>query len=88
MKIPVAIPSPLLSYTGGAASVEVNASTLAQALEELDRRFPGIRFRIVDEQDRVRPHIRFFVNERIVRTIDAPFAAGDTLTVVCALSGG
>ena len=57
----VLIPSPLRSYTG-AREVEATGATLGELLADLDRRYPGLRFRMIDEQDGMRPHIRFFVN--------------------------
>ncbi len=57
----VLIPSPLRSYTGR-AWVEAEGATLGELLADLDRRYPGIRFRMIDEQDRMRRHVRFFVN--------------------------
>ena len=84
----VHLPSPLLSYTKGASELEVQCGTLAEMLAELDRRFPGIRFRIIDEQDNVRPHIRLFVNAELVRSIDHPVRPRDDVTIVAAVSGG
>ena len=57
----VLIPSPLLSYTR-ARQVEADGATLGAVLAELDRRYPGLRFRMIDEQDGIRRHVRFFVN--------------------------
>ena len=62
----VLIPTPLYSYTQG-PEVEASGATLAEVVADLERQFPGIRFRMIDEQDRMRPHIRFFVNRRIVK---------------------
>src|SRR4029450_9141898 len=60
----VRIPGLLRSYTNGADTVTPDfrgpAPTLSDALAELDARFPGFSFRIVDEQCTIRPHIRFF----------------------------
>ena len=60
-RVKVLIPSPLLSYTKH-SEVDASGATLTELLADLDRRYPGLRFRIVDEQDRMRPHVRFFVN--------------------------
>ena len=60
----VYIPTPLRSYTGRIGEVEAEGSTLGQLLSELDRRYPGIRFRIIDEQEHVREHIQIFVNQQ------------------------
>jgi sulfur-carrier protein len=68
------IASPLHSYTGG-SEVEALGATLGELLADLDRRYPGIRFRMINEQDEIRRHIRFFVN-------------CDEVCVVQALSGG
>ncbi|MBI4871350.1 MAG: MoaD/ThiS family protein [Candidatus Riflebacteria bacterium] len=84
----VHVPGPLRSYTRGAAELDAAGSSVAELLSELDRRFPGIRFRVVDEQDRVRTHIRFFVNARQVFDLAHPLGPGDDFTIICALSGG
>ncbi len=83
----VLIPTPLRSYTG-TREVDASGSTLGAVLADLDRRYPGIRFRMVDEQDRTRPHMRFFVNREAVFDLGHPLRAGDELAIVQALSGG
>jgi molybdopterin converting factor small subunit len=81
------IPSPLLSYTKE-REVETNGATLAEVLLDLDRRYPGIRFRVVDEQGHLRGHMRFFVNDTQVFDLDHPLGPGDSVQLVQALSGG
>ena len=88
MACTVRIASPLRSYTNGAAATEANGATLADVLADLERRFPGMRFRMVDEQNRIRQHIRFFVNTRAASTLSQPVQAGDEVHLICALSGG
>jgi molybdopterin converting factor small subunit len=83
----VLIPSPLRSYTL-AAWVEAHGDTVGDVLLDLDRQFPGIRFRMIDEQDRMRRHVRFFVNERQTFELAQPLAPDDELLIVQALSGG
>ena len=83
----VLIPSPLLSYTGR-TWVEAEGETLGQLLADLDQRYPGIRFRMVDEQDRMRRHVRFFVNGDQTFDLDQPLLATDEVAIVQALSGG
>jgi len=81
--------APLLhSYTHGASAMQASGETLGQVLDDLDRRFPGIRFRIVDEQDRVRRHMRCFVNEQDARDAAIRLHEGDEVFIVGALSGG
>lgn len=84
----VAIPSQLQDYTGGHARVEASGATLAELLSDLERRYRGIRFRMIDEQGAIRRHIRIFVNQELTRDLSAALAAGDEVTIVGALSGG
>lgn len=83
----VLIPTSLQSYTR-ASRAEAEGATLAELLADLDRRHPGLRFRMVDEQDRLRPHMRVFVNRRAVHELAHPIAPGDEVAIVQALSGG
>jgi len=83
----VLIPGALRSYTE-TSEAEANGATLAVVLDDLDRRYEGIRFRMIDEQDRIRPHIRIFVNGRQVRDLSQALGAGDEIVIVQALSGG
>jgi molybdopterin converting factor small subunit len=83
----VLIPGALRSYTER-SEVEANGATLGAVLADLDRLYPGIRFRMIDEQDQIRPHMRLFVNREQVRDLSQPLNAGDELVLVQALSGG
>ena len=83
----VMIPSPLLSYTQQ-TWVEADGATLEAVLADLDRRYPGIRFRMIDEQEQMRRHIRFFVNGAQTFDLSHPLQPTDELVIVQALSGG
>jgi molybdopterin converting factor small subunit len=83
----VLIPTPLHSYTGR-RDVEASGATLASLVADLERQYPGIRFRMVDEQDRMRPHIRFFVNGEQAFELSQPLRPSDRVQIVQALSGG
>ena len=84
----VTLPTPLVEYTGGLREVEANGETLADLLHDLDRQYPGIRFRMIDEQDRIRAHIKLFVNAELERSLSAPLTTRDSVIIVAALSGG
>ena len=84
----VVLPSPLFSYTGGQQALEGSGESIAQLLEFLESRYPGMRHRIIDEQDRIRPHIRFFVNGDGVLRLDHRLRVNDEVIIVAALSGG
>lgn len=84
----VRIPSPLYSYTKGRAEVEGRGSTLGEVLTQLDADYPGLRFRIVDEQDRIRTHIMIHVNAVRATSLAMPVGAADEVMIVAWLSGG
>jgi molybdopterin converting factor small subunit len=84
----VRVPTPLYSYTGQRAEVDASGTSLADVVADLDRQFPGLRFRIVDEQDRIRPHIKVFVGDRLAPSLGQKLAATDAIMIVAALSGG
>ena len=84
----VAIPSHLAEYTAGAREVQAEGADLAGVVADLERRYPGIRFRIIDEQDRIRPHIKLFVDQEMARALSQPVEPGQLVTIVAALSGG
>lgn len=83
----VIVPSHLRSYTRGASEVEAEGATLGDVLVDLERRFTGIRRRVVDEQDRVRPHVKFFVGGEEAHTLATPVGERE-VQIVAALSGG
>jgi molybdopterin converting factor small subunit len=83
----VLIPGALWSYTGG-SRVQASGGTLLALFADLDRQFPGLRFRVVDEQDRLRPNMRLFVNGLGVRDLDHALRPDDFVAIVLALSGG
>jgi molybdopterin synthase sulfur carrier subunit len=84
----VLIPNPLRSYTGDVAAVSASGATLGELTLDLDRRFPGMRFRVIDEQGQVRRHIKFFVNGLQRRDLSAALQETDEVMIVCALTGG
>ena len=84
----VVVPSPLRSYTDGKAAVAASGATVAELLADLDRRYPGIRFRMIDEQDAIRQHIRIFVNRERVLDLGARLAPSDEVLIITAISGG
>lgn len=83
----VLVPSALRSYTES-AEARADGATLDAVLQHLDRQYPGIRFRMIDEQARIRRHIRFFVDGEQVRDLSLPLRPTQELVIVQALSGG
>lgn len=84
----VKIASPLRSYVHGASSVSVQGATVEEILAGLEQRYPGMRFRMIDEQGRIRQHIRIFVNTQEVKQLSTSVSQDDVVHLICALSGG
>jgi molybdopterin converting factor small subunit len=84
----VRIPTPLRSYTRNESVVEAQGSTVDEVLVDLDRQFPGLRFRVVDEQGRLRKHMKVFLNDEATRDLSDPVQPSDEVVLMQALSGG
>jgi molybdopterin synthase sulfur carrier subunit len=83
----VLVPGALRSYTR-ALHIEADGDTLEQVFADLERRYPGLRFRVVDEQGLLRPNMRVFVNGLGVRDLRHGLTPDDSVAIVLALSGG
>jgi sulfur-carrier protein len=86
--VKVRIPTPLRSYTAQAANVTAVGDTVDDVLHDLNRQFPGLRFRVVDEQGNLRQHMRIFINDEFVRDLTRVVLPTDEVTLMQALSGG
>ena len=84
----VRVPTPLYSYTGNQSVVNADGATLELVTRDLDRQFMGFRFRIIDEQDQIRPHIKFFINGNQVFDLNEAVSSSDEVIIIQAFSGG
>lgn len=87
----VRIPTPLRSVTKGAAEVEANGDTVADLIADLDRQYPGLKDRLLDETGALRRFINVYVNDEDIRFLDGvgtTVKAGDQVSIVPAIAGG
>lgn len=84
----VRIPTALHSYTKNASTVEAKGATVDELTLDLERQFPGMRFRMIDEQGAIRPHLKFFVNKEQTFDVKTKLAPTDEVAIVQAYSGG
>jgi molybdopterin converting factor small subunit len=84
----LAIPTPLRKYTNGQRLVATEGATLRAIFDALERDYPGLKFRLIDEQGRVREHIKLFINQRVAPDLDAAVLPTDELRIILAISGG
>ncbi len=90
METMVRIPTPLRTLTAGADEVPAAGSTLAEVIEDLERRFPGMKDRLLDDKG-VRRFINIFVGDEDIRFLDGlktELKQGDKISIVPAIAGG
>lgn len=91
MPVLVRIPTPLRGVTRGSAEVQAAGDTVAALVEDLDRQFPGLKERLVDEGGELRRFINVYVNEEDIRFLDGKTTTlkeGDQVSIVPAIAGG
>jgi molybdopterin synthase sulfur carrier subunit len=91
MAVRVRIPTPLRSLTKGAADVQVKADTVTDLIEDLERQYPGLRDRLVEENGDLRRFINIYVNQEDIRFLQGEKTAlkeGDEVVIVPAIAGG
>jgi molybdopterin converting factor small subunit len=86
--VTVRIPTVLRSYVDGATRVESDGTTVADVLVDLDQRYPGLRFRVVDERGRLRQHMKVFLGDESTDDLDTTIDEGVEMTLMQSLSGG
>lgn len=89
--VSIRIPTPLRNLTNNAEEVQVEGATLSAALENLDRKCPGLKDRLLNEKGKLRPYINVFHNDEDVRFgggLDTELKDGDKLAIVPAIAGG
>lgn len=91
MSATVRIPTILRTYTQGATEVTVEAGTLQEAITDLDRQYPGIGARVLDEAGALRRFVNVYVNDDDVRFLDGlhtSLADGAAISIIPAVAGG
>ena len=88
MSVQVRVAPLLHDYTGGRSVVDAEGATVGEIMDDLDRRLPGIAFRVIDEQGKVRKHMRVYVGEEAAADRTSPVPPGADVYIVGALSGG
>ena len=90
-RIRVTLPSALREYARGVDSVDVQGGTLADVIAGLAVDFPGLRYRILDDQGRLRRFVNAYVNDELVSTLepeDVRLREGDTVHILPSVAGG
>ena len=91
MTATIRIPTPLRTATGGAATVDVEATTVGEALSALESAHPGVAERLLDDNGKLRRFVNVFVDDEDVRFaqgLETPVAQGATVSTIPAVAGG
>ena len=91
MSVKVRIPSPLQSLTGHQAEVEATGTNVAEVLDSLEARYPGLKGRICDEEGKLRRFVNLYLNDEDIRFLQGeqtPLREGDQVSIIPAIAGG
>lgn len=91
MAVTVRVPTPLRRLTDGQGEIEVQATTIREAIEKLEEKFPGFKERLLDENGELRKFVNLYLNDediRFLKGIDTELKDGDTISIVPAIAGG
>jgi molybdopterin synthase sulfur carrier subunit len=87
----VRIPSPLRKLTGDQRVVQASGATLVDLVADLERRFPGIKSRIMDGDSKVHSFVNIFVDDQDVRFLQGlatPLREEAEISIIPAMAGG
>lgn len=91
MSVSVRIPTPLRRVTNGESDVAGDGATIRALIQDLERRYPGIRERLCDETGEIRRFVNIFVGDediRFMKGLDTPLEDGIQVSIIPAVAGG
>jgi molybdopterin synthase sulfur carrier subunit len=91
MAVQVRVPTPLRRFTAGAGEVQADGTSISQVIEDLERRHPGIRERLLDEKGDIRRFVNIYLNGddiRFLQSLNSKVKDGDDVSIVPAIAGG
>ena len=91
MPVLVRIPTPLRALTKGNAEIQAKGDTIDSLVSDLERQYPGLKDRLLDESGELRRFINIYVNQEDIRFLQAKKTGlkdGDEVSIVPAIAGG
>ena len=91
MTVRVRMPTPLRKFTNGADEVDAQGSNVRSLVDDLERKYPGIKERICDETGKIRRFVNLYVNGddiRFLQNLETSLKDGDNISIVPAIAGG
>jgi MoaD family protein len=91
MTVPITIPTPLRGYAGGQKTIQVEGSTIGEALNALTMTYPNLRQHLFAEDGNLRSFVNVYLNDedvRYLRQVSTPIKESDTISIVPSVAGG
>ena len=89
--IQVRVTAVLQKLTNGEKAVAAQGATVAEVLEDIDRRYPGFKGQVYGEDGKLHRFVNIYLNDEDIRYTGGPetgLKEGDTLDILPALAGG
>jgi molybdopterin synthase sulfur carrier subunit len=87
----VTIPTPLRRFTADDAHIEVQAETITGVLDEMDKKYPGFKNRLCEENGQLRRFFNIYIDGEDVRfmnDLETRVPEGAEVSIIPAISGG
>ena len=91
MTVEVHVTSVIQRVVGGQRSLSADGSTVAELIDDIERRFPGFRAQLVGDDGQLHRFVNIYLNDEDVRFLggaETPLAEGDQVSILPALAGG
>jgi len=91
MSVRVRVPTPLRKFTQGSDEVDAQGANVRALVDDLEKKYPGIKERICDETGKVRRFVNVYVNGddiRFLQNLETSVKEGDNISIVPAIAGG
>lgn len=91
MAVKVRIPFAIQSLFDGATEVEAEGRTVREIIDDLERRYPGVKQRLCDDDGELRRFVNIFVNDQDIRSLkglETELSEKDEIAIIPAIAGG
>ena len=91
MPVKVIIPTPLRQYAGKKDAIEIQATTIAEALSGLTSQYGDLRKHLYTDEGKLRNFVNIYLNDEDIRYLkkDAtPLHDNDVISIVPSIAGG
>jgi sulfur-carrier protein len=91
MPVKILVPTTLQPFTNNQPTIDCDGNSIADLLEQLEVKCPGIKARLCDDSGQPRRFLNLYVNDEDIRFLEGTatvLADGDKVSIVPAVAGG